>query len=108
MCLSGSPFFPASLSCVSVGLLRRSVTSSVCASILSFLKAHCIRHSDSVSGPLLEEIGDAMSRFTVLSEMTEDMLWDDVGVVADEAYRQDLYHLMGFTAEGERAPSPEI
>ena len=49
-----------------------------------------------------------MSRFTVLSEMTEDMLWDDVGVVADEAYRQDLYHLMGFTAEGERAPSPEI
>ena len=108
MCLSGSPLFPASLSCVSVGLLRRSVTSSVCASILNFLKAHCIRHSDSVSGPLLEEIGDAMSRFTVLSEMTEDMLWDDVGVVADEAYRQDLYRLMGFTAEGERAPSPEI
>ena len=108
MCLSGSPLFPASLSCVSVGLLRRSVTSSVCASVLGFLKAHCFRHSDSVSGPLLEEIGDAMSRFTVLSEMTEDRIWDDVGVVADEAYRQYLYRLMGFTAEGERAPSPEI
>ena len=40
--------------------------------------------------------------------MTEDLLWDDVGIVADEAYRQDLYRLMGFTAEEERAPSPEI
>ena len=25
------------------------------------------------------------------------MLWDDVGMTADEAYRQSLYELMGFT-----------
>ena len=108
MCLSGSPLFPANLSCASVGLLSGNVTTSVCASILSFLKSHCVRRFESVSGPLLEEVCDAMSRFTVLSEMTEDMLWDDVGIVADEAYRQDLYRLMGFTEERERAPSPEI
>ena len=104
MCLSGSPLFPANLSCVSVGLLRGKATTSVCASILSFLKSHCVRHFESVSSPLLEEIGDAMSRFTVLSEMTEEMLWDDVGIVADEAYRQDLYRLMGFTEEGNGRP----
>ena len=33
---------------------------------------------------------------------------DDVGVVAAEDYRQSLYDLMGFTGEGECAPSPEI
>ena len=108
MCLSGSPLFPANLSCVSVGLLSGNVTTSVCASILSFLKSHCVSRFENVSGPLLEEVCDAMSRFTVLSEMTEDMLWDDVGIVADEADRQVLYRLMGFTEERERAPSPEI
>ena len=108
MCLGGNPLFPANLSCTSVGLLRGNVTTSVCASILSFLKAHRVRHFERVSGPLLEEISDSMSRFTALAEMTEDMLWDDVGIVSDEAYRQDLYRLMGFTEEGERAPSPEI
>ena len=107
-CLSGSPLFPAILSFVSVGLLPGNATTSVCASILSFLKSHCVRRFESVSGALLEEVCDAMSRFTVLSEMTGDMLWDDVGIVADEAYRQDLYRLMGFTEERERAPSPEI
>ena len=89
MCLSGSPVFPANLSCVSVGLLSGNATTSVCASILSFLKSHCVRRFESVSGPLLEEGCDAMSRFTVLWEMTEDMLWDEVGIVADEAYRQE-------------------
>ena len=91
MCLGGSPLFPANLSCVGVGQLRANATTSVCDSILSFLKTHCIRH-----------------RFTVLSELTEEMLWDDVGVVADEAYRQSLYELMGFTGQGERAASPEV
>ena len=108
MCLGGSPLFPANLSCVGVGQLHANATTSVCASILSFLKTHCIRHFESVSGPLLEEVVDAISRVTVLSELTEEMLWDDVGVVADEYYRKSLYELMGFTEEGERAPSPEV
>ena len=108
MCLGGSPLFPGTLSCVGVGQLRANVTTSVCATILSFLKTHCVRQFESVSGPLVEEVVDAISRFTVLSELTEEMLWDDVGVVADEAYRQSLYELMGFTEEGERAPSPEV
>ena len=44
----------------------------------------------------------------MLAELTGDMLWDDVGVVAAEDYRQSHYDLIGFTVEGERAPSPEI
>ena len=83
---------------------------AACAELVGrdFLKAHCIRTYESVSGPLLEELSEAFGRFTTLSDVSEDLLWDDVGVVAAEDYRQPLYGLMGFTGEGERAPSPEI
>ena len=56
----------------------------------------------------LGEIAESFGRFTTLPGVTEEMLWDDVGVVATEDYRQSLYAMMGFTEEGERAPSPEI
>ena len=108
MCLGESPLFPANVSCVGVGELSSDVTTSVCSSILSYLEARHVRHLDSVSGPLVEDVMDSTSRLTALSELTEDMLWDDVGVVADEEYRQSLYDLMGFTVGGERAPSPEV
>ena len=108
MCLNESPLFPLRTVCNSVGQLRSDITTSVCSSVLSFLKAHCIRTYDSVSGPLLEELSESFERFTTLSDVSEDLLWDDVGVVAAEDYRQSSYELMGFTGEGERAPSPEI
>ena len=108
MCLGESPLFPANVSCIGVGELSSDVTTSVCASILSYLEARHVRHLDSVSGPLVEDVMDSTGRLTALSELTEDMLWDDVGVVADEEYRQSLYDLMGFTVGGERAPSPKI
>ena len=108
MCLSESPLFPLNTRCGDVGQLSSDISTSVCSSILSFLKAHCVRTYESVSGPLLDEILETFGRFTVLTELTENMLWDDVGVVAAEDYRQSLYELMGFTLEGERAPSPEI
>ena len=108
MCLGESSLLPASVSCVSVGELSSDVTTSVCSSILSYLEAHCIRHFESMSGPLLEDVVESTGRFTALADLTEEMLWDDVGVVADEDYRQSLYGLMGFTVEGERAASPEI
>ena len=108
MCLNESPPFPLRSLCDGVGELRSDITTSVCSSNLSFLKAHCIRTYDSVSGPLLGEIAESFGRFTTLPGVTEEMLWDDVGVVATEDYRQSLYAMMGFTEEGERAPSPEI
>ena len=108
MCLNESPLLPLRTPCGSVGHLRSDITTSVCSSVLSFLKAHRIRRYESVSGPFLEEIAESFGRFTTLSDVTDDMLWDDVGVVAAEDYRQSLYELLGFTEEGERAPSPEI
>ena len=108
MCLNESPLFPLRTVCNRVGQLQSDITTSVCSSVLSFLKAHCIRTYESVSGPLLEELSEAFGQFTTLSDVSEDLLWDDVGVVAAEDYRQSLYELMGFTGEGERAPSPEI
>ena len=108
MCLNESPLLPLGTGCVEVGQLSSDVTTSVCSSILSFLKSHSVRNDESVSGLLLDEICEFFGRFTVLSEFTEDMLWDNVGVVAAEDYRQSLYQIIGFTAEAERAPSPEI
>ena len=107
MCLNESPLFLLRTVCNQVGQLRSNITTSVCSSVLSFLKVHCIRTYESVSGPSLEELSESFGRFTTLSDVSEDMLWDDVGVVAAKDYRQSLYELMGFTGEGERAPSPE-
>ena len=108
MCLNESPLLPMGASCLEVGQLSSDVTTSVCSSILSYLRSHSVRNFESVSGPILEEICESFGRFTVLSELSEDMLWDDVGVVAAEDYRASLYELMGFTMEGDRAASPEI
>ena len=73
-----------------VGQLSSDVTTSVCSSILSFLRSHSVRNYESVSGPLLEEVCESFGRFTAMSELTENMLWDDVGVVATEEYRESL------------------
>ena len=108
MCLNESPLLPLGIGCVEVGQLSSDVTTSVCSSNLSFFKSHSVRNYESVSGPLLEEVCESFGRFTVLPELTEDMLWDEVGVIAAEDYRQSLCELIGFTAEGKRVPSPEI
>ena len=108
MCLNESPLLPMGASCLEVGQLSSDVTTSVCSSIISYLRSHSVRNLESVSGPLLEEICESFGRLTVLSELSEDMLWNDVGVVAAEDYRASLYELMGFTMDGDRAASPEI
>ena len=97
MCLNESPLFPLRTVCNHVGQLRSDITTSVCSSVLSFLKAHCIRTYESVSGPIMEELSESFGRFTTPSDVSEDMLWDDVGVVAAEDHCQSLYDLMGFT-----------
>ena len=89
-----------------MGRLTSETTTIVCASILSSLKAQCIKNFGSVSGLLLEEVLLSSGRFTALADLTEGMLWDDVGVVAAEDYRQYLYELMGYTLKG--APSPGV
>ena len=51
LCLSGSPLFPLSTNCISLDELTSDTTTSVFASILSFLKTHSISNFESVSGP---------------------------------------------------------
>ena len=80
MCLGETYVFPAGVSCVSVGGLSSDVTTSVCSSILSYLRTHSIRLFETVSGPLLEEVTESIGHFTALADLTEEMLWDDVGV----------------------------
>ena len=40
--------------------------------------------------------------------MSEELLWDDIGIVAGEDYRQSLYDRLRVNSDGEGAPSPEI
>ena len=108
LCLCESPQFPLETKCVEVGRLSGDVTSSVCATVLSYLKAHQLRVYESVGGPLLDEVNEAIGRIVDLSGFTEELLWDDIGVVANEDYRQHIYEQLGYDREGERAMSPEI
>ena len=96
------------LCCDGIGHLSGDVTSGVCSVILGYLAASRIRSYESVSGPLLEEVVGSHRRLVDVSELSESMLWDDVGVVAGEDYRLQLYTNLGYDINGERAASPEI
>ena len=61
-----------------------------------------------MSGPLLEEVMELHRRAVDLNELTESMLWDDIGIVAGEEYRLRLYTELGYSITGERAAKPEI
>ena len=108
LCLCEGPQFPLETKCVQVGHLSSDVTSSVCATVLSYLKAHRLRAYESVGGPLLDDVSEAIGRIVDLSEFTEDLLWDDIGIVASEDYRRHMYEQLGYEMNGERPMSPEI
>ena len=76
--------------------------------VQGYLVANHIRSYGSVSGPLLEEIMESHRRVVDLNELTESMLWDDIGIVAGEEYRRRLYTELGYSITGERTASPEI
>ena len=108
LCLCESPQFPLEAKCVEVGRLSGDVTSSVCATVLCYLKTHRLRVYESVGGPLLHEMSEAIGRIVDLSGFTEELLWDDIGIVASEDYRRHIYEQLGYDREGGRAMSPEI
>ena len=108
LCLCEGPQFPLETKCVQVGHLSSDVTSSVCATVLSYLKAHRLRAYESVGGPLLDDVSEAIGRIVDLSEFTEDLLWDDIGIVASEDNWRHMYEQLGYEMNGERAMSPEI
>ena len=63
---------------------------------------------ESVGGPLLDEVSEAIGRIVDLSDFTEVLLWDDIGIMANEDYRRHIYEQLGYEMNGERAMSPEI
>ena len=107
-CFGGGIQIPTNTSCDGIGHLFSDVISGVCAVILSYLVAHRVRIYGSASGPLLEEIMESHTRLVDLTELSEDMLWDDIGIVAEEEYRLQLYASLGYNLAGERSTSPEI
>ena len=107
-CLGGVVQSTCNTICEGIGHLPSDVMSCVCAVISGYLSANHVRSYGSVSGPLLEEVMESHRRLVDLSEITEGMLWDDVGIVAGEDYRLQLYASLGYDVTGERAASPEI
>ena len=76
--------------------------------MLSYLTSQNIRSIDSISGELLSETVDANKRLVELSDLTEESLWDDVGIVAGEEYREPLYTRLGFLRNNQHAESSGI
>ena len=95
-------------SCVAVGELTCDVTSGICNRILRSLAKHGMRYLESVQGQLLDEVIKSNERLLDLAELNEELLWDDIGIVAGEDSRQSLYNRLGNNSDGERAVSPEI
>ena len=67
LCLCESPQFPLETKCEGVGHLSGDVTRSVCATVLSYLKTHRLRVCESVGGPLLDEVSEAIGRIVDFS-----------------------------------------
>ena len=107
-CLDGGVPSCNSYLCDGIGQLSSELTEGVCAVIHGYFSASNIRGYGSVSGPLLEEIMEAHRRIIDLTDLSESMLWDDIGIVAGEEYRFQLYANLGYSVTGERAASPEI
>ena len=57
---------------------------------------------------LVRESMESVTRAVDLQALTMDGLWDEVGRVATDGYRQSVIARMGFDAEGEQAVSPKI
>ena len=84
LCLCESPQFPLETKCVEVGRLSGDVTSSVCATVLGYLKAHQLRVYESVGGPVtaacpypalrLDKLYAALIRCLVLWTVTKQFL----------------------------------
>ena len=55
-----------------------------------------------------DEVSEGVGRITDLSDFTEELLWDDIGIIANEDYRRHIYEQLGYEMDGERAVSPEI
>ena len=90
-CLGGGVQIPTNTSCDGIGPLSSDVTCEMCAIILSYVAAHRVRSYEIVSGPLLEEFLESHRRLVGLSDLSEDMLRDDIGIVAGEEHRLQLY-----------------
>ena len=80
-CLGGNVQSSSTTPCDGIGHLSTDVTSGVCAVILSYLVAHRVRRYGSVTGPKLNETMETHRRLVDLSELSEDTLWDDIGIV---------------------------
>ena len=93
LCLSESPLFPL----------------DYCLCYLSQFFEHS-SHSELGEwiGFLLKEFVEANGRFVDLTDFTEEILWDNIGIVAGEDYRLSLKERLGYIIERERTSSPGI
>ena len=107
-CLGGGVQDTSNATWEGIGHRSSDVMSCICAVISGYLSANHVRSYGSVSEPLLEEVMESHRRLVDLAEITEDTLWDDVGIVAGEDYRFQLYASLGYNVTGERTASPEI
>ena len=107
-CVSGS--FNRVYNCVDFSLpqLSSENVSSMIRTILSWCQSRGVRSLHSIPNGLVAECIDAVVRAIELGGVSMDDLWDEVGMLSTDDYRESVYERMGLNPDGSRAASPEI
>ena len=75
--------------------------------ILSWCQSRGVRSLQSIPDGLVAESIDAVGRALELGGVSMDDLWNEVGRLLTDDYRQSVYERMGLNPDGSRAASPE-
>ena len=82
--------------------------SSMIRTISSCCQSRGVRSLQSIPDGLVAESIDAVGRAIELGGVSMDDLWNEVGRLSTDDYRQSVYERIGLNLDGRRAASPEI
>ena len=108
LCLSGGNSARIAELKTNAGEVDPEFMASVCQTIGSWLDAQRVSNYDSISESLIDNVITSLTRNARDVVSAEDEMWDAVGRVATNQYREGLFARLGYTAEGERCQSPEL
>ena len=107
-CLGGGVQSTSNATWEGIGHLSSDVMSCICAVISGYLSASHVRSYGSVSEPTLEEVMEPHRRLVDLAEITEDMMWDDVGIVAEKIILSNCMPVLATMLPRSGLPVPRL
>ena len=107
-CMSGGVTQSWDLVNISLPSLPAEPLSSIFRTVRSWCISRGVRSVHSIPDELVAECFDAVGRTNELRDVTLEQLWEEVGRLSADGYRDSVMERLGFTIEGERAMSPQI